>query len=335
MDALSPQQQIAQMLTGYWMSQALYVAAKLGLADLVKDGPKTADELASATQTHSKSLYRLLRGLASMAVFAEDDGHRFSLTPLASCLRSDLPGSQRAMAITAGELFYATWGELLYSVQTGKVAFNKLFGLPIFDFLSKNPERARLFDETMVGVHGRETAAMLDAYDFSGVRLLADIGGGNSSVLTDVLRKYSPMRGILFDLPGVVERAKSNLQAAGLADRCLAVGGSFFESVPGGADTYLLRHIIHDWDDGQCTNILQNINKAMGKEGTLLVVESVIPPGNDPCFGKMLDLAMMVIPGGEERTEEEYRRLFDIAGFRLTRIVPTKAEVSVIEGRKG
>jgi hypothetical protein len=335
MDPLSPQQQLAQMLVGYWMSQMLYVAAKLGLADLVKDRPRTADDLAAATQTNPRSLYRLLRALASTGVFAEDEARRFSLTPLAACLQSDAPGSQRAMAITAGELFYATWGELLYSVQTGKVGFDKVFGLPIFDYLSKNPQRARLFDETMVAVHGRETAAMLDVYDFSGIRVLADIGGGNSSVLTAVLQRHLQMRGILFDLPGVVERAKSNLQAAGLTNRCLAVNGSFFDGVPEGADAYLLRHIIHDWDDAKCTTILRNIHAVMPKDGKLLVVESVIPPGKEPCFGKLLDLAMMVIPGGEERTEEEYRKLFDGAGFRLTRIVATKAEVSVIEGKKG
>lgn len=333
MDTPSPQQQIAQMLTGYWISQAVYVAAKLGLADLLKDGPRTVDDLASATQTRPRPLYRLLRALASVGIFAEDGQGRFSLTPLGECLRSDVPVSQRAMAITAGELFYPAWGELLYSVQTGGTAFEKVYGQPVFDYLSQNPAQARLFDETMGGVHGPETAAMLDAYDFSGVRVLADIGGGNGSVLTAVLKQHPALRGILFDLPGVVERAKVNLQAAGLASRCQVVGGSFFESVPEGADAYLLRHIIHDWDDERATAILRNVHRAMDASGKLLVVENVIPPGNEPSFGKLLDLTMLVIPGGEERTEEEYRRLYGAAGFHLTRIVPTKAEVRVIEGR--
>jgi len=334
MEQPTPQQQISRMLTGYWVSQALYVAAKLGLADLLKDGPRTADALAPATQTHPRSLYRLLRSLASIGVFAEDEQRNFSLTPLADCLRSDLPGSQRSLAIMTGEEHYHSFGQLLFSVQTGKMAFDKLYGMPVFDFLQKHPEQAKIFDEAMVGVHGRETAAMLDAYDFSGIGMLADIGGGNGSVLTTILKKYPAMRGILFDLPGVVERAKAKIQAAGVADRCQVIGGNFFESVPGGADAYLLRHIIHDWDEEKATRILQNVCRAMGKDGRLLVVESVIPPGSNPSFGKLLDLAMLVLPGGEERTEEEYRKLYETAGFRLTRIVPTKAEVGVIEGKK-
>jgi SAM-dependent methyltransferase len=335
MEKPSPQEQISRMLTGYWISQALYVAAKLGLADLLKDGPRTADDLARATKSHPKSVYRLLRGLASLGVFAEDERHRFSLTPLAECLRSDLPGSQRSLAIMAGEEHYQAFGQLLYSVQTSKIAFDKVYGMPVFDFLQKNPEQAKIFDEAMVGVHGRETAAMLDDYDFSGIRVLADIGGGNGSVLIALLRKYPLLHGILFDLPGVAERAKAQIQAAGLAERCQVIGGSFFESVPEGADAYLLRHIIHDWDEAKSTRILKNIHRAMAPDGKLLVLESVIPPGNDPSFGKLLDLAMLAIPGGQERTEEEYRRLYKGAGFRLAGIVPTKADVSVIEGKKG
>ena len=323
-----------RMLTGYWTTQALYVAAKLSIADLLTNGPRSADDLAHVTNAHGPSLYRLLRGLASMGVFTEDGTGRFSLTPLAECLRSDVPGSQRALAIMGGEEHYKAWGELHYSVQTGKIAFDKLYGMPVFDFLSKNPEQAKVFDAAMVGVHGRETAAMTDAYDLSSIGVLADIGGGNGSLLTTVLKKYPSMRGILYDLPGVTERAKANLQSAGLTDRCKVIGGSFFESIPVGADAYLMRHIIHDWDDEKATTILRNVHQAIGKEGRLLVVEGVIPPGNDPCFGKLLDLTMLTIPGGKERTEEEYRTLFKAGGFALTQIVPTNAEVSVIEGKK-
>ncbi len=330
----TPQQQLAGMITGYWVSQAVYVAAKLGLADRLADGPRTADDLARNTGTQPRPLYRLLRALASVGVFAEDAAHRFGLTPLADCLQSNVPGSQWAMAVMAGEEHYAAYGDLLSSVRTGRPAFETVYGQPVFDFLAEHPEQAALFDRAMVSVHGRETAAMLDAYDFSGVRVLADLGGGNGSVLTAVLGRHPALRGILFDLPGVAERARADIEAAGLAGRCQVVGGSFFESVPGGADAYLMRHIIHDWDDEHSARILRNVHRATGAGGRLLVVESVIPPGNEPAFAKLLDLTMLVIPGGQERTRAEYEALFQSGGFRLTRVVPTRADVSVIEGEK-
>src|SRR5437879_3180451 len=295
MENVPPEQQLSQMLTGYWISQALYVAAKLGLADLMQSAPKTADEVASATAAHPRALYRLLRALASVGVFAEDEQHRFCLTPLAECLRSDVPGSQRSMAVMMGEEHYHAFGELLHSVRTGQPGFEKLYRQPVFEFLTRHPEQAQIFDEAMVGVHGRETAALLEAYDLSGVRTLADIGGGNGSLLTAVLSKYPTMRGILFDLPSVVERAKANIKAAGLAERCQVAGDNFFEAVTRGADAYLLRHIIHDWDDERATKILQNVHRAISAAGKLLVVESVIPPGNDPSFGKLRDLTIVVI----------------------------------------
>jgi hypothetical protein len=328
----SPQEQMSRMLTGYWVAQALYAAARLRLADLLKDGPRSADDLAAATGTRGDTLYRLLRALASVGVFAEDDHRRFTLTPLAECLRSDVPGSQWALAVMNGEEHYHAWGDLLYSLKTGKPAFDKHYGAPVFDYLSRHPEQAVVFDAAMVGVHGRETAAMLDAYDFAGIGTLADVGGGNGSLLTEVLRKHPALRGLLYDLPNVVARARAGLDAAGLAERCRAVPGDFFASVPAGADAYLLRHILHDWDDEKATKILRNIRQAVAPSGKVLVVESVIPPGNTPSFGKLLDLTMLVIPGGRERTEEEYRALFAAGGFRLTRVVPTRAEVSVIEG---
>lgn len=334
MDAPTPHEIMNRMLSGYWSTQALYVAAKLGIADLLIGGPRSANDLAQATNTHAPSLYRLLRGLASMGVFADIGNAHFSLTPLAECLRSDLPGSQRALAIMGGEEHYQAWGELLYSVQTGKTSFDKLYGMPIFEFLSQNLEQAKVFDAAMVGVHGRETTAMTDAYDFSEIQVLADIGGGNGSLLTTVLSKHSHLTGILYDLPGVTERAKANLSAAGLTDRCQVIGGNFFESIPAGADAYLMRHIIHDWDDEKATTILRHVHQVIPSSGRLLVVEGVIPPGNDPCFGKLLDLTMLTLPGGKERTEEEFRSLLQSAGFDLTNIVPTAAEVSIIEGTK-
>jgi len=326
-----PAQQILQMLTGYWTSQAIYVAAKLGIADLVNGGPKSSPELAQATGTHAPALYRLLRMLASAGIFAEDDQGRFGMTELARCL-VDAPGSQRAAALMMGEEHFRCWGELEYSIRTGKTAFDHIFGQPVFDYLSAHPDKAKIFDAAMVGIHGAETQAMLDAYDFAGVGTLVDVGGGNGSVLCATLKRHPALRGLLYDLPGVIERARQTIAQAGLGDRCRAIGGSFFETVPSGGDAYLMRHIIHDWTDEQSLTILRHCRSAMGPAGRLLLVESVIPPGNAPSFAKQLDVNMLVIPGGKERTEAEYQALFQSADFRLTRIVPTAMEISIIEG---
>jgi len=320
--------ELARLLSGYWYTQTIYVAAKLSLAEHLKDGPRSAQDLAKATGTNPRTLYRLLRALASLGIFAEEQG-RFVLTPLAECL---LDPSMKALATVRGEFQYRAWGELLHSVETGHSAFEKVYGKPIFDYCSDHPDMGNLFDQAMTGVHGRETEAMLEAYDFTGIGTLADIGGGNGSVLMAILRRYPAMHSILFDLPAVSERAKANLEAAGLEGRCSVLAGNFFVSVPPGADAYLMRHIIHDWDDDKSITILRNCRRAMGQGGKLLIVEGVVPPGNEPSVSKFFDLAMMALPGGMERTEDEYRQLFEAAGFQLTRIVPTKTWVSVIEG---
>ena len=320
--------QLNRLVSGYWHTQTIYVAAKLDIAGHLKDGPKPAQELAVATGTNSRAIYRLLRALASIGIFAEDQG-RFSLTPLAECL---LDPSTKAMATMRGEFQYRAWGELLYCIQTGKSAFEKQHGKPIFDYFSENPETGKIFDQAMTGVHGRETGAMLETYDFAGVKTLVDIGGGNGSVMTAILQKYPSMTGIIFDLPSVTQRTKANLAAASLDHRCTIESGSFFETVPSGADAYFMRHIIHDWDDEKSLTILRNCRKAMTKSAKLLVVEGIVPVGNEPSISKFFDLAMMVLPGGMERTAEEYRRLFEAAGLTLKRIVPTTSWISVIEG---
>ena len=330
----SPQGQIAQMLTGYWVSQMIYVAAKLDLAGLLVDGPRTSDDLAQATGTHPRSLYRLLRGLSSLEIFAEGPDKHFSLTPRAEALLEGVPGSQRAMALMTGEEHYMSWSELLYCVETGQIGFEKLYKMRPFDYLSQHPDQGAIFDAAMTSVHGNESPAALTAYDFSTIGVLADIGGGNGSLISATLEKHRALRGILFDMPAVIERSRPKIERAGLAGRCQCIAGSFFEAVPPGADAYMLRHIVHDWDDADSTTILRNCRNALGTNptGRLLVVETVIPPGNDPMFGKLLDLNMLVIPGGLERTETEYRELFAASGFRLNRIVPTTTEISVIEG---
>ena len=332
MTTVPPQARLGQMITGYWTSQAIYAAAKFAIADLLTDGPKSVDDLASATGTKPELLYRLLRALASVGIFAEHDSKRFSLTPLAERLRSDVAGSQRSLALMMGEDQYRAWGNLADTVETGDNAYEKVFGKPIFDHLVEQPEKARIFDDAMTGIHGRETGAILDAYDFSGINVIADIGGGNGSKITAILQRHSEMHGILFDLPHVVERARPKIEEAGLSDRCQLVDGDFFQAVPSGADAYVMRHIIHDWNDDKSLAILKNCHAVMSRGNKLLLVESVIPPGNDPFMGKFLDLTMMLVPGGKERTEDEYRELYDKAGFDLATIVPTSTEVSVIEG---
>lgn len=331
------QEQLIRMVTGYWLSQAVYVAAKLGIADLLRDGPRDCDWLAEAAGAHRQSLYRLLRALASVGLFAEDPDGRFRLTPLAELLRGDVPGSQRALALMQGEEHYLAWGRLLHSIRSGECAFEHLHAQGLFDYLAEHPSKAAIFDGAMTSVHGRETTAMLAAYDFSGFGTFVDVGGGNGTTLAAVLAAHPSLRGVLFDLPHVAERARGQLASAGVAERAQVVGGSFFEEVPPGGDAYHLRHIIHDWDDQRSLTILRACRKAMSHESTpkaakLLIVECVIPPGNGPFAGKFLDLNMMVNPGGQERTEAEYRMLLSEAGFRLSRIVPTSLEISVIEG---
>src|SRR6516164_51697 len=211
---ISTHQQLDQMITGYWISQAIYAAAKFGIADHLQDGPKTVADLASATSTNPDALYRLLRALASVGIFAEGESHRFSLTPLAEPLRSDIAGSKRALALMSGDEQFRTWAEIDYSIRTGKIAFDKVFGKPIFDYLGDHPDKARIFDAAMVGIHGRESSAILNAYDFSGIGVVADIGGGNGSQMTEILKKHNRMKGILFDLPHVIERGRECMRRA-------------------------------------------------------------------------------------------------------------------------
>jgi hypothetical protein len=332
MPDLSPRDRLNHLIIGYWLSQGVYVVAKLGIADLLKAGPLHVDVLAEKTGMHAKSLHRLLRALASVGVFEETHDHVFASTPTADLLRGDVEGSQKAMAVMMGEEHYAAWGELLEAVRTGRETFTKIYGKPVFEYLSEHPEKAAIFDDAMVSVHGRESSAFVDVYDLSNAQVVADIGGGNGSLLCTILARYPKMMGTLYDLPHVVGRANARVEAAGLADRMHLVDGDFFESVPVGADVYTLRHIIHDWEDDRATRILQNVRAAMKPTAKLLVLESVIPTGNEPSFGKLLDLTMLVIPGGQERTADWFRRLFQASGFRLTRIVPTPAEICVVEG---
>lgn len=322
---------LKQMITGYWLSQAIYVAAKLELADKLGDGAKSADELARETNANSGALFRLLRALASVGVFTQQTDGRFANSPLSTPFMKSAEDSQWAMAVMMGEEHFAAWGELLYSIQTGQGSFRKVFGEGVFDFLSKHPEQAKVFDAAMTSIHGKETALVLDAYDFGQFPVLCDVGGGNGNTLAATLARHPNIRGILFDLPHVVDRARPNVQQQGGADRCEFVGGDFFRLINVQANAIMMRHIIHDWDDEKCITILKNCRAALKPGGKVLVVESVVPPGNEPGFVKWLDLTMLVIPEGKERTAEEYRALFAAAGLQLNRIVRTASELDVLE----
>lgn len=330
--AAPPHAQLVQMGMAHWVSHIIYVAAKLGLADHLAKAPKSADALAGSTGTHAPSLYRLMRTLASLGILTEDGARRFALTPLGDALKTGAPGSARATILTlASDWWIRGFGQLLYSVQTGKPGFEKHLGMPIFDWLAKNPNEASMFSETMVGFHGAEPPAVAAAYDFSGMKTIVDVGGATGNLLTTILRRYPGSRGVLYDLPHVVRDAPALIQEGGLADRVTIEAGSFFESVPGGADAYLLSHIIHDWSEEQCLPILGHCRRAMNPASRLLIIEMVLPPGNTPHPGKLLDMMMLVGPGGRERTEKEYGTLLEKAGLRLTRVVPTESAVSVVE----
>jgi hypothetical protein len=316
----------------YWTSCIVYVAARLSLADHLADGPEGVDELARLTGTNAPSLYRLMRALANLGILTESAARRFALTPLGEALKTGAPGSARASVLTiASDTWMRGFCELQYSVQTGKVGFEKSLGEPFFDWLAKHPEEASLFSETMIGFHGAEPPAVAGSYDFSNFKTVVDVGGASGNLLATILGRYPAPRGILFDLPHVVRDAPALLAARGLADRVTIQAGSFFEIVPEGGDAYLLSHIIHDWSEKQCLSILGNCRRAMGPASRLLIIEMVLPEDDTPHPGKMLDLVMLVGVGGQERTAQEYRALLEKAGFRLTRIVPTPSAVSIVE----
>jgi hypothetical protein len=294
--------------------------------------PQSAQSLARATGTHERTLYRILRYLASHGIFQETGPRQFDHTPLSKCLRTDAEGSFRAVAQMMHRIFPA-WDGLHHSILTGAPGFHKVYGQNLFEYVGAHQDLGPIFDAGMTAIHGHETLAMLEAYDLSGIRRLADIGGGNGSLLTAALQRYPEMTGILFDLGHVGGRARANLQSAGVADRCEVIEGNFFESVPAGADAYMFRHIIHDWTDEQSNRILTHCRSVIPRDGKLLLVEAVVPPGNEPSLAKEFDMTMLAIPGGIERTAEEYKSLLEEAGFQFISITPTTSAVSVIEGR--
>jgi O-methyltransferase domain len=337
--ALPPPIALYQLAIGHYVSRALDLAARLGLADLLRSGPRSAPELADASGANAAALRRVLRLLVSVGVFDEDAEDRFSLTPLGEFLRSDVDGSMRsAVRLFAGVDVQDSWKELEYCVRTGQPAFRKTSPHgDAFSSMAEKPEQAAVFDEAMAAFTQRTAIAVAAAYDFSRFATIADIGGGNGALLIGILQAHRQPKGIVFDQPTAVERARREIERSGMTSRCDAVSGSFFEAVPPGADAYLLKHVIHDWDDEQATAILARCRAAIGDEGTLLLVEGIYPEHIDRSLGSRgaaaNDVNMLVCTGGRQRSEREFRELFAAAGFQLTRIVPTPANVCVIEGR--
>ena len=281
-EGLPPSMALFRMASGFYVSRAVYVAAKLGIADLLADGPRSCGELAKATGTHAPSLRRVLRLLASVAVFAEEADGSFALTPIGACLRTGVPGSMHAMALLFGGITDKAWGDLLYSVETGKPAFDRVFGMDTFSYMAEHPDEAANFDKAMSGFTTQIAVAVAAVYDFSTFRTVVDVGGGDGTLLAGILRANSTLRGILFEQSHIAERAKERVRDDGLADRCEVLSGDFFREVPGGGDAYLLKHVIHDWDDERATAILENCRRATGAAGKLLIVEGIYPPRIDP-----------------------------------------------------
>ena len=330
-EEIPPSVALHQLMVGHWVSQALCVAAELGIADHMAAPPCDVSELAKAVSAHPGALFRLMRALASVGIFTEVAPRRFALTPVGDCLRATSPTSLRALALTVNSLDWAAWAEMRQSLRTGETAFQHVHQMGPFDYFRRNPEAGKTFGEAMTGFVTQNGAAIVEAYDFRGLRRIIDVGGGVGTLMMSLLRSSPEVTGVVFDLPDVIAVAEQRVERAGLAARCDCVGGSFFETVPADGDAYIMASIIHDWNADHCRRILATCRAAMPSSAKLLLVEMVIPPGNDPFFGKLLDLEMLVCFGGQERTEEEYRELLSATGFELTRVVPTRTPSSILE----
>jgi hypothetical protein len=335
-EGASPDQLIIQMATGYMVSAALYAVARLDIAEQLASGPRPVSDLAAATHTNEDVLYRTLRALASVGIFTESAPRTFALTPAADLLRASTRGNVRDMVTFISDPFhFRVYAEMLYSVQTGKPAGEKVTGMPVFEYLTQDKDESDSFNNAMTSLSAWIIPAVLDAYDFSGIRTLVDVAGGHGEVVMSILRRYPELRGVLFDQQHVVEGAIPRIAAAGLQQRCTVEAGDFFKGVPARGDTYLMKHIIHDWDDERAMTILNNIRAALRGQpnGRLVLLESVVRAGNEPDLSKLMDLEMFLLPGGRERTTEEFAALFAGAGFALAGVTPTESPVCVIEAR--
>jgi hypothetical protein len=334
---MPPHLQMLQMAAAaMWVSRALYACARLGLADLVADTARTATELAAATGMDARALHRLLRALASRGVFTEIEPGRFGLTPLGATLQSAAPNSMRNAVLTlGGDWQWRAWGELMHCLQTGQSGMEKAWGVPLFDYLTEHPGHADTFNAAMLEILGEQPQAIVAAYDFSAFGSLADLGGGTGHLMIALLRANPGLHGLVLDRDYTVAPARERLRAAGLAARCDVKAGDFFSEVPAGYDAYVLSRVIHDWNDEQTLSIFRRCRAVMAPAARLLIIEHVLPPGDTPHFGKVLDLLMLTVTGGVERTHQEYAALLEQSGLRLVRVVPTAAPLSIIEAAPG
>lgn len=330
----SPLLALQQLTLGYQVSQCIYVVTRLGIADLLKDGPRTSEELAQATGAYAPSLYRILRLLAAIDVFTEGASHTFTLAPLGVYLQTGVPDSQHHTVLgRIGEVNWQAWGGLFHSVKTGESAFQSVFGASRFEYNAHHPEEAALFDAMMTEMITSIAPTVTAAYDFSAISTIVDIGGGHGQMLASILQAYPTLRGVLFDLPHVAKEAPSLLKAAGVADRCEVRSGDAFAAVPAHYDTYLFSRVIHDWDDESAIALLSRCHEAMDPQGKVLLVERVILRGEKPQLLVLeADVQMMsIMQRGRERTDIEYRALLSAAGFELIRLVPVQEPFYIIE----
>ena len=327
-------QQVFQLGMGFIVSAALGTAIQFDIPEHLSGGPRTTADLARTTGTDEDALYRLLRALATVGVFAETSPRTFTLTRIGQLLRRGVPGGAREMVLWMCDAFhYRVYAEMPAAIQSGRAVGEKVVGMPVFEYLARDAALAERFNNAMTAFSETVAPAALEAYDFSGITLLVDIAGGHGMILASILRKYPQMRGVLFDLEHVL--AGNRLEEFGVKDRVQTAAGDFFREVPTGGDAYIMKHIIHDWDDEKAVVILKNIRRALeGKrDGRVILLETVVLPGNQPDMGKLIDLEMLLLPGGKERTADEFASLFERSGFALTRIVPTQSPLSVVEAR--
>lgn len=325
---------LLNMICATWTTQLLAAGAELKVADALKSGALSAAEVAERTKTDPAIMYRILRAMGSLGVLKELESRRFELTEMGQLLRSDVPGSMRALAMMLGQPWHNRVWEALADCARNGVAFGakRAFGTDLWQYFDANKQYFDNFNEAMLGAAENMHVTAVDAYDFSGIRRLVDVGGGYGRLLGMILQKYPTMQGILYDRPPLAEGARKELESLGIANRCEFVGGDFLKSVPGGGDTYIMSHILHDWPDPDALAILRNCREALAKGGKIIVLDAVIRSDSGPDWGKLMDLEMMAMFGGRDRTREELEQLFGMAGFRLQRIIGTKSTTSIVEG---